>query len=311
MRVNTEMPLEGGCAEPAAISRLAAALERSGFAGLGFTDHPAPSRKWLTSGGHPTYDPFAALAFCAATTSTIRLLTYLAVLPYRSPMMTAKSIATVDRLSGGRLTVAVGSGYLRSEFLALGRSFEDRNDLVDEALAVLDGVYDPNGFSFEGADFTARDQIIEPGPVQRPRPPIWIGGGSRRSRERAARCGDGWAPLLAEAAFAKVTRTAALATVDELAVAITELRAMTEAEGRDPKAMAVQIDGLVAIPSALEAPEQHHDLLGRLESIGVSDVLARIPRGSAPTEAIDLVEAYGATFLEPSVLTSRGTPDEA
>src|SRR5215204_4015316 len=111
MRRNVEVPLRGAAAEPESIVHLVQALERAGFDGLGFTDHPAPSRKWLATGGHPSYDPFAALAFCAAVTSRIRLMTYLAVLPYRNPMLMAKSVATVDRLSGGRLTLVVGSGY--------------------------------------------------------------------------------------------------------------------------------------------------------------------------------------------------------
>ena len=82
------------------VDEVAAAAEAAGFQGLAFTEHPAPGTRWLDAGGHQTLDPFAALPFAAAATSRIRLLTYLCVLPYRNPLVTAKAAATVDKLSG-------------------------------------------------------------------------------------------------------------------------------------------------------------------------------------------------------------------
>lgn len=297
LRFNTEVPLGHGCAEPRAITELVATLEVGGFSALGFTDHPAPPLPWLEQGGHPTYDPFAALAFCAATTTRIRLLTYLAVLPYRNPLLVAKSIATVDRLSGGRLTVTVGAGYLRSEFRALGRPFEERNDLMDEALEVLTTAFAEGGLTYAGRDFSARDQVIEPGPVQRPHPPIWIGGSSRRSRERVARYGAGWAPLLTGELLARATRSARMATLDDVAAAIVDLHGLLADAGRAPRSVAVQLDGVVDAPSALERPDEHHDLLARLRSIGVTDVLVRTPPGLPPAEVNDLYRRYAGAFI--------------
>ena len=89
------------------------------------------------AGGHQTLDPFVALAFAAAVTKRLRLLTYLAVVPYRNPFLLAKAAATLDRLSGGRFILGVGSGYLKTEFFALGVDFDERNALFDEALDVL------------------------------------------------------------------------------------------------------------------------------------------------------------------------------
>src|SRR5262249_51457253 len=149
VRLNVDVPLRAGASEPAALRTLTQAFEAAGFGALCFTDHPAPSSKWLAAGAHPTFDPFAALCFCAAASERIGLMTHLAVLPYRNPLLTAKSVATVDRLSGGRFTLVAGTGYLRSEFLALGRPFEARNDLFDEALEVLTHAFSPDGFSFE------------------------------------------------------------------------------------------------------------------------------------------------------------------
>jgi len=119
------------------VAAVAAAAEAAGFSGFGFTDHPAPSQRWLESGGHDALDPFVAMGFAAAHTSTIRLIPNVVVLPYRNPFVVAKSGATLDLLSGGRFTLAVGVGYLKREFIALGVDFEERNVLVDEALEYL------------------------------------------------------------------------------------------------------------------------------------------------------------------------------
>src|SRR5712691_5128289 len=117
MRFTVEYPIGSPeFLEPGTISRLAAAFEAAGVDAIAFTEHPAPSAKWLGDGGHLTLDPLTALAFCAATTTRLRLMTHLLVLAYRNPLLAAKQIATTDILSGGRLIVGVGGGYLRSEF---------------------------------------------------------------------------------------------------------------------------------------------------------------------------------------------------
>ena len=96
----------------------ARAAEEAGFDGIGFTDHPAPTHRWLSAGGHDTFDPFAALAFTAAVTERMLLIPNIVVLPYRNPFLVAKSVATIDVLSGGRFVLAVGTGYLKGEYRA-------------------------------------------------------------------------------------------------------------------------------------------------------------------------------------------------
>src|SRR6201993_549222 len=115
------------------IAAVAAAAEAAGFHGFGFTDHPAPTQRWLEAGGDDSLDPFVAMGFAAARTTTLRLIPNIVVLPYRNPFLVAKSGATLDLLSGGRFTLAVGAGYLKRGFAALGVDFDDRNDLLDEA----------------------------------------------------------------------------------------------------------------------------------------------------------------------------------
>ena len=123
------------------ITKVATAAERVGFHGIGFTDHPAPSQRWLDGGGHDALDPFVALAFAAAATERIRLIPNIVVLPYRNPFVVAKAAATLDVLSGGRFTLAVGAGYLKGEFAALGVDHAERNELFDEAIDVLKAIW--------------------------------------------------------------------------------------------------------------------------------------------------------------------------
>jgi probable F420-dependent oxidoreductase len=297
VRFNVELPLRAGASEPDTLTTLAGAFEDAGFGALGFTDHPSPSRKWLDAGGHSTFDPFAALSFCAAVTQRVRLMTYLAVLPYRNPLLTAKSIATVDRLSGGRFTLIAGAGYLRSEFLALGRSFENRNDLLDEALTVLTNAFSPDGFSYDGIDFTAKGQIVDPPPVQLPHPPIWIGGNSTRSRERVARFGTGWAPMMTSEVSAATTRTAELRTIDDVARAIDDLRARVSRAGRDGDAIAVQVDSTLTLRDGIERADEHLAYAQRLADIGVTDAVVRLPGDVGPNELVDAIGRYGERVI--------------
>src|SRR5947199_5759764 len=103
----------GAWLEAANIAEFARTAEQSGFDAISLTDHPAPSKKWLDTGGHETFDPFVGLAFCAAVTTRIKLLTHLIVVPYRNPLLMARSMSSVDVLSGGRSIYTLGTGYLR------------------------------------------------------------------------------------------------------------------------------------------------------------------------------------------------------
>ena len=120
-----------------ALTRFCVAAEGAGFEGIGFTDHPAPTERWLQAGGHDAVDPFTALSFCAAVTDRLRLIPNILVLPYRNPFLVAKAAATLDAFSGGRFTLAVATGYMRGEYRALGVDFDRRNALFDEAIEVI------------------------------------------------------------------------------------------------------------------------------------------------------------------------------
>lgn len=297
METTFEVPLQGSFADPDGITGVCALLEDCGYGAVALTEHPAPSRKWLAGGGHASFDPYVGLAFIAARTTRLRLVTHLAVLPYRNPLLTAKAVASLDRLSGGRLTLVVGAGYLRSEFAALGRSFEERNAFTDEALEVLTRAFSPDGVAFAGSDFTAVDQVIEPGPVQLPHPPIWVGGNSRRARERAARWGSGWSPLLVGEMVATTSRTAQIDSVERLAELVAETLDLVRAAGRDPAGFSVQVDGAVRIDEALADPDEHRALLVRLDGFGVTDTVVRPPAGANEAGILSGLEAYADAFF--------------
>jgi probable F420-dependent oxidoreductase len=142
------------------------------------------------------FDPQVLLAALAACTTRIRLGTDVLVVPYRHPLHTAKTIATLDRLSGGRVILGAGTGYIEPEFRALGIPFEHRGALMDEHLCVLRQVWSrPGPHSFQGRFVRFKAMYVEPRPVQRPHPPIWVAGGvtgvASRVIRRAVEMADG------------------------------------------------------------------------------------------------------------------------
>jgi len=216
------LPAEFGSAR--AVAEMARAAEGAGFGSVYVTDHPIPGEAWLRSGGHHTLDPFVALSFAAAATERIRLQTHVLVLPYRNPFLVAKAAATLDALSGGRLTLGVSAGYLESEFAALGVPFADRNERTDEAISALRAAWSGECVALEGRGFRAEGNRALPVPVQKPGPPIWVGGNSRRAIRRAVELGDGWLPFPAPKRLASHVRTAALSSLDDLHAALSYAR---------------------------------------------------------------------------------------
>jgi probable F420-dependent oxidoreductase len=216
----------------AAVAEIARAAEGAGFAACYVTDHPFPPHRWLYGGGHHALDPFVALSFAAAATSRLRLQTHILVLPYRNPFLAAKATLSLDVLSGGRVTLGVAAGYLRGEFAALGADFEARDDVSDEAIRAMKRAWAEDDVRLEGRGFTAIGNSMGFRPIQRPHPPIWVGGNSRRAIRRAVELGDGWVPFPNTAAMAPYTRTPAMETLDDLAGRIAFARQHGEAVGR-------------------------------------------------------------------------------
>ena len=291
-------PYNPQLASGAGIGAVAAAAEAAGFHGFGFTDHPAPSQRWLESGGHDALDPFVAMGFAAARTTTLRLIPNVVVLPYRNPFLVAKAGATLDLLSDGRFTLAVGVGYLKREFQALGVDFDERGALFEEALDVIRAVWTRDDVVYEGRHFTANGITAHPMPVHRPHPPIWIGGNTAAARRRVVEHGDGWCPFPAPAVLAQTARTAAMETLDDLTAGIDDLRRRCEAAGRDPSALDVAFTNAAGGNPAADAFDADAFLAGleELTARGVTWVQVHVP-GDSLAHTVEVIERFGEVVI--------------
>jgi probable F420-dependent oxidoreductase len=229
----------GPFVDPGPAAEMARAAEAAGFESLWTVEHPIvpagyestypydPSGRMPGSDDSPVPDPLIWLSYLAAATSTIRLATGILILPQRNPMVLAKEVSTLDHLSGGRMDLGVGIGWLKEEFDAIGVPFSERAERTDEAIEVLRTLWGSGPASFDGRFASFRDCYSEPGPVGGS-VPVHIGGHSEAAARRAGRVGDGFFPAVGG------TKLAALLEVMR--------RTATEA-GRDPSAIEVTSGG--------------------------------------------------------------------
>ena len=263
---------------PEAAAELARVAEEEGFESLWTTEHvvvPAGyrstypySKSGKMAGGAEDFDspdPIVWLSYLAAVTSTLRLATGVLILPLRNPVALAKEVATLDVLSGGRVTLGVGAGWLEEEFAALGVPFADRGRRTDEYIAALRSLWTEELASFSGEFVSFADVYCRPLPVQRPIP-IVIGGHSMRAARRAGELGDGFFP--------------ASASWEELPGLVVAVRESAERMGRDPEAIEVTMG---------TRPEQ--EWVDRLAAIGVDRIV--IPAGYG----LDALRAFAARFI--------------
>jgi probable F420-dependent oxidoreductase len=277
------------------IHEVAARAEGAGFDAFALTEHPIPGARWLAAGGHQTLDPFVALAYAAAGTSRIRLLTHLAVASYRNPFLLAKSAATVDKLSDGRMILGVGAGYHKTEFFALGVDFDERNALFDEILDVLPLHWAGEPFSYKGLHFEARDVVARPRPVQNPIP-IWIGGNSKLSRRRVAERAQGWMPMLGSAELSATARTPTIRSLAELAPLIRELNELAAAEGRSEPIDILCSYHDSSLASSITDVDRHRDAFAEIEEAGATWIVISSHTTSAK-ETFGFIESFGDTFI--------------
>ncbi len=283
----------------AGIAQVATAAEKAGFGGFGFTDHPAPTRRWLQAGGHDALDPFVAMGFAAAHTTTLRLIPNIVVLPYRNPFVVAKAGATLDLISGGRFTLAVGVGYLKREFAALGVAFDERAELFEEALQVIRAVWTTDEVTVDGKHFSAAGIAAHPRPAAAP--PIWVGGNTSAARARVARYAQGWCPFRAPALLAQTARTAPLETVEHLASGIDDLRRRLEDAGRDPSGVDITFTNDTGGSPGADDFNADEFLSGvaELEKVGVTWIQVTVP-GDSLAHTLETIEEFGGSVIAPA-----------
>lgn len=196
MRYGFVVPNNFGVQDPHEAVRLGVRAEELGFDSV-WVNHHVLNVGYVRDrlGERPYYDALVMLTWLAARTSRVRIGTSVLVLPYLHPMVLAKELATLDHLSGGRLVVGVGVGSLPEENAALGVPYASRGAYANEFLEVLKGLWTEERASFAGEHFAFEDAISSPRPLQKPHPPIVVGGNRPPALRRAARLGDGWHPL--------------------------------------------------------------------------------------------------------------------
>ena len=267
MRVSVGLPVDDGTTA-ADLATWSQTVERAGLHAVFVTDHPAPTASWLRRGGHPTLDPFVALSFAAASTTSLGLHFNLLVAAYRRPLIAAKAIASLDSLSGAR--VIVGVGYLEAEFEALGVSYRDRAALTDETLTAM-------VTAWKGEPFGDHDTLVLPRPARRPHPPIWIGGNSLAAMRRAVAFGQGWSPMPSSAAARSVLGTPPLDDVVELGRRISRLHDMAHDAGRtDRLDVAVIPQSLSGFSHGSWQVDALRDEIGSLREAGGTVLVANV-----------------------------------
>ena len=177
-----------------AIVETAVKAEELGFDALFVNDHVIVDDSPRSEPWRNVYDPLVVLSYVAARTSRVMLGTSVLIMPYRNPIVTAKMIATLDQMSGGRVIAGVGAGWNEAEYGALGVPHEERGARTNEYLRLWKSCWEPGPTTFRGRFFSFDDMHVNPKPLQEPHPPIWIGGSGQPSLRRAARFAQVWQP---------------------------------------------------------------------------------------------------------------------
>ena len=242
------LPSRGPLARVDVLTHLARTADTLGYSVVSISDHivlptrssaPYPyDHSGAFPGGaqQPFIEPIPLAAWLLAVTRRLRVAISVLVVPYRNPVVTAKHLATIDALSGGRLVVGVGVGWWPEEFEALAAPpFAERGAVTDEYLRLMKTLWTENEPRFEGKYYRIDDVTMLPHPAQKPHPPIWVGGHSEPALRRTAVLGDAWHPI-------GLRGPVGLAP-DELAQKMARIRALARQAGRDPASIGVAFRG--------------------------------------------------------------------
>jgi len=201
MKFGVNVPNYGEDAAPDTLGRWASRLEELGYHHLLVSDHVALTPEVQRLFAAPFYDPLTLLAWLAGTTRRIGLGTTVVILPYRHPLLLARQTANIDRLSGGRFIFGAAAGWAAGEFDALGVPYRRRGAISDEYLAAIKACWADEVVSFDGEHVSFHQVHTGPRPLQRPGPPVWVGGHSPGALRRAVRFGDAWHPTSVSGAW--------------------------------------------------------------------------------------------------------------
>jgi probable F420-dependent oxidoreductase len=267
------------------------ALEDGGFESVWIPEHLAmpvefpATYPYTDSGlppvpsGTPCYNPFVLLSFVACATSTIRLATNVCILPLHHPLRTARDVVTLDRISGGRVTLGVGVGWMRDEFDWVGEDFTNRGRRTDEIIGLLRRLWTEDVVTYDSPNYRFGPVRFQPKPLQRPSIPIEVGGTSRAALRRAALLGDGWIEI-------------GSADINEVSRCVTTIKNLRAEAGLDDQPFEVTVGGEWATDL---------DTLRRVADAGATRVLAW-PASQTPVDGSGMASwaaAFRDKFIEP------------
>ena len=292
MRFGFIVPHNYGLQRPEDVTRVAVRAEELGFDSVWVNHHVLHAGFILDRlGDKPYYDTLTVLTYASALTSRVRLGTSVLVFPYLNPIVLAKTLATLDVLSGGRVIAGVGVGGLRHESDALGKDFERRGAYTNESIAIMKELWTAPDPAFDGEFFRFSGVKFSPKPVQKPHPPVWVGGQSNAALRRVARLGDGWHPTAI--------------TPGQLGERLDYLRARLQESGRTMADLTVSVRAELDVLAAgsepqglMQATPDH--LLRSVESyavVGVNEMIFAV--STDDSSRIDRVMEAFATQVMP------------
>ena len=302
VKFGQSLPTTGERATPENLRAVSQRAEDLGFDSLWVSDHLVIPHKigsnypYTHDGATPfsptgTYfDSIGALTFVAGCTQRIRLCTNCLILPYRNPVIAAKQLSTLDVLSGGRLILGLGVGWMKEEFEYLGLdTYEQRGAVTDEYIQLYQELWTKEDPEFQGKYYQVSGAGFYPKPLQKPYPPFWVGGHSGPAMRRAAKYCDGWVPLGARPTPTSGGRT--ILEPDEMATRVARMRTLTSQAGRPEDAVEIIFCGAVAFDESASGPdrarlvggnEQVADDLRKYRDAGVQHFLLGFSSQSVP-----------------------------
>jgi probable F420-dependent oxidoreductase len=211
------------------IRQTAVRAEALGYDSVWVSDHVVVPTANVVNFGETVFDPLITLGVVAGATSRVRLGTTVLIVPYRNAVVTAKMVSSLDALSGGRVVLGIGAGWVAAESAMLGVPFPERGSMTDEHLRAMQALWTEPTPSFAGRYTRFDGLVFEPKPAQKPHPPIWVGGHSRAALRRAVEFGAAWHPINR--------------SPDELRAGVAAIRALSQARGRAiPPALTLRND---------------------------------------------------------------------
>ena len=281
MRFGVWLPNCRHLATPGIIRHAAVRAEGLGYDSVWVSDHVVVPRANVGNFGETIFDPLITLGVVAGATSRVRLGTTVLIVPYRQAVVTAKKVSSLDALSGGRVVLGVGAGWVAAESAMLGVPFAERGPMTDEYLRAMQELWTSPSPSFEGKYVQFSDLHFEPKPVQKPHPPIWVGGHGRASLRRAVELGAAWHPI---------NRSPA-----ELRAGVAELARLGRERGRaTPPALTLRNDVRILRPGETPPPSAHAGRVVAGEPAALVDQIAELAACGVEELVLEFLAADGA-----------------